>query len=53
MKKDWKVKGYADEPVPERVDLAKEIRRMCKEKNAVVLAHYYTEGDVQASNDDG
>lgn len=29
------------------MDLAKEIRRLCKEKNAVVLAHYYTEGAVQ------
>ena len=24
-----------------------EIRRMCLEKNAVILAHYYTEGEVQ------
>jgi len=24
-----------------------EIRQMCKEKNAVVLAHYYTTGDIQ------
>ena len=24
-----------------------EIRRMCKEKNAVVLAHYYTVGEIQ------
>ncbi|MDO4171328.1 MAG: quinolinate synthase NadA [Prevotellaceae bacterium] len=27
--------------------LQAEIRRMCKEKNAVVLAHYYTVGEVQ------
>ena len=31
----------------EREQLKAEIRRMCSEKNAVVLAHYYTEGDVQ------
>lgn len=36
-----------DEPIPEGTDLAKEIRRMCKEKNAVILAHYYTDGAVQ------
>lgn len=27
--------------------LKAEIRRMCREKNAVVLAHYYTVGEVQ------
>ncbi len=27
--------------------LKAEIRRMCKEKNAIILAHYYTVGDVQ------
>jgi len=47
IKDSWKEKGYVDEPVPQDVDLAAEIRRMCKEKNAVVLAHYYTEGAVQ------
>ena len=47
MKNDWKAKGYVDEPIDKNIDLAKEIRRMCKQKNAVVLAHYYTEGAVQ------
>ncbi len=28
-------------------DIKQEIRRMCLEKNAVILAHYYTEGEVQ------
>ena len=28
-------------------DLQKQIRRLAKEKNAVILAHYYTTGDVQ------
>lgn len=46
-KSEWIEKGYADEPVDESVDLKKEIRRMCREKNAVLLAHYYTPGDVQ------
>lgn len=36
-----------DEPVPEGLDLKKEIRRICKEKNAIILAHYYTEGVLQ------
>lgn len=28
-------------------DIAKQIRALAKEKNAVILAHYYTEGEVQ------
>ena len=47
MNNDWKEKGYIDEAVDESVDLKKEIRRLCEEKDAVVLAHYYTMGDVQ------
>lgn len=43
----WKVKGYVDEPLPQGVDLKSEIRQMCHEKNAVIMAHYYTEGVVQ------
>lgn len=43
----WKSLGYIDEPVPEGIDLKAEIRRLAAEKNAVILAHYYTEGDLQ------
>lgn len=46
-KKEWLDKGYIDEPIPDNVDIKAEIRRMCKEKNAVIMAHYYTEGEVQ------
>ena len=28
-------------------DLKAEIRRMCEEKDAIILAHYYTIGDIQ------
>ena len=28
-------------------DLKKEIRRLCDEKGAIILAHYYTIGDIQ------
>lgn len=43
----WKEKGYIGEPLPEDIDVKSEIRRLCKEKNAVVMAHYYTVGAVQ------
>lgn len=47
IKEEWKQKGFIDEPVAEGIDLKAEIRRMCKEKNAVILAHYYTRGEIQ------
>ena len=27
-------------------DLKAEIRKMCEEKDAIILAHYYTIGDI-------
>ena len=47
LKNEWKVQGFIDEPAQEGIDLKAEIRRLCSEKNAVLLAHYYTIGDVQ------
>ena len=47
LKKVWIKQGYIDEPVAEGTDLKKEIRRMCEEKGAIILAHYYTIGDIQ------
>ena len=47
LKKEWKEKGFIDEPVAEGTDLKAEIRRMWKEKDAIILAHYYTVGDIQ------
>lgn len=46
-KKEWKEAGYVNEPVPTDIDLKKEIRRMCQEKNAIIMAHYYTYGEIQ------
>ena len=39
--------GYMDAPIPKGLDLKEEINRMRKEKNAVILAHYYQTGDIQ------
>ena len=47
LKKKWTEQGFIDELVSENIDLKAEIRRMCKEKNAIILAHYYTIGDIQ------
>ena len=47
LKDSWKQKGYVDEPIPEGTNLKEEIRRMAREKNAVIMAHYYTDGEVQ------
>ena len=47
VKECWKEKGYVDEPIDKNLDLKKEIRKLCKEKDAIILAHYYTVGDIQ------
>lgn len=47
IKEAWKNKGYIDEPLQAGVDVRSEIERLCKEKKAVILAHYYTQGDIQ------
>ena len=47
LKKKWLEKGYIDEEVDSNIDLKAEIRRMCEEKNAIILAHYYTIGEIQ------
>lgn len=39
--------GYMDAPVPAGVDLKEAINQLRKEKNAVILAHYYQTGDIQ------
>ena len=39
--------GYMDAPVPKDIDLREAIAQLRKEKNAVILAHYYQTGDIQ------
>ena len=45
--KEWEEKGFIDEPATGVNNLKEEIKRLCEEKNAVILAHYYTQGNIQ------
>ncbi len=39
--------GYLNLEIPKGLDLKNEINRLRKEKNAIILAHYYQTGDIQ------
>ena len=47
VNKTWQEKGYIDEPIPDGIDLVAEIESLKKQKNAVLMAHYYQTGDIQ------
>jgi quinolinate synthase len=40
-------KGYLDYPIPKNIDLVSEIKRLKKEKNAVIMSHYYQNKAIQ------
>ncbi len=47
MKEEWIKQGYVDEPIPDGIDLPTAVRNLCREKNAIIMAHYYTRGEIQ------
>lgn len=44
---DFSIAGFVQEEVSPKLDLFAEIKRIKQEKNAIILAHYYQDADIQ------
>lgn len=47
LNKSWLKSGFVNEKVTPQINIVEEIVRLKKEKNAVIMAHYYQTGDIQ------
>ena len=48
---DVKKYGFVNQPIDSNIDLKSEILRMKKEKNAVILGHFYINSELQDISD--
>ncbi len=46
-----KIEGFYNEDIPSGINLKEEIKKLKKEKNAVILGHYYIEAELQDISD--
>jgi quinolinate synthase len=44
---EWLKKGFVDEAIPADMDLVEAIKKLKKEKNALLMAHYYQKNEIQ------